>query len=144
MLFHKHIVATAYVDSPPTTEEQMNTWLLQLVEKINMKIFFGPISQYCCECGNEGVTGVVGLTTSHAAVHCWHTVDRPVVKFDVYSCKDFDVQIILDHLAIWKPTSIEYMILDRNDGITVVERESITCVGECSCSKITPKICKSV
>jgi S-adenosylmethionine/arginine decarboxylase-like enzyme len=124
-LDHKHFIATAYLDNPPRSEDDMNTWLLELVEKIDMEIFFGPVSKYCDTEGNEGVTGIIGLTTSHASAHCWTHVEKPVVKFDVYSCKDYDIQVVIDHLQCWSPTSVNYIVIDRNDDIIVSDQGDI-------------------
>lgn len=40
----------------------------------------------------EGVTGIVVLSTSHAAVHTWPHRGYAVV--DVYSCADFDAMVV--------------------------------------------------
>lgn len=47
------------------------------------------------DCG--GVTGVVILTTSHGSIHTWPLQGE--VSFDLFSCKDFDADKVLDFLA---------------------------------------------
>src|SRR6185295_20193087 len=39
-----------------------------------------------------GVTGVCVLSTSHCSIHTWPL--RPFFVMDVYSCRDFDEQVV--------------------------------------------------
>ncbi len=39
-----------------------------------------------------GVTGTVVLSTSHAAIHTWP--ERRFFTFDVFSCRDFDPEVV--------------------------------------------------
>jgi S-adenosylmethionine/arginine decarboxylase-like enzyme len=71
-LNHRHIIVTAYCSNCPTSVEAGETWLRKLVDIVGMQILFDAKAIYCEDLGNEGVTGVVGLTTSHASFHSWH------------------------------------------------------------------------
>jgi S-adenosylmethionine/arginine decarboxylase-like enzyme len=121
MLHHIHLLGKAYINNPPRDEAIANEWLKSLVEKIDMKILMGPYSIHCNTLGNEGVTGAVVIETSHAAFHCWSEVDRPFLKFDVYSCVDFDPEVVLHHLnEYFDVDSASYMMIDRNPDVPVV------------------------
>lgn len=123
-LFHKHIILTAKLKNPPTCPVFVEEWMKQLVEKVDMKILFGPYVTLCETEGNEGVTGVVCIETSHASIHVWHKVNEPFMKFDLYSCKDFSAKTIMEHIEQFSPYAWEYVVLDRNNGIEIVEKES--------------------
>lgn len=124
-LNHKHVILTATLRSPPTQAAEVEEWLKVLVDKVDMKILFGP---YCTRCdteGNEGVTGVVCIETSHASIHVWDKIEQPFMKFDLYSCKDFDVQTIFDHISCFNPAMCDYIVLDRNGQIKVMDKGTV-------------------
>lgn len=131
MLNHKHILITATgLANPPRTPEQLSSWLIELVSKVDMVVLLGPYSIRCDTLGNEGVTGIVCIETSHASVHCWdmHADTLPFLKMDLYSCKDFSPADVIEHLAVWQPTQSEYMVIDRN-GVMHVSSTGIVPVG---------------
>ena len=125
-LNHKHIIVTATLRSPPQTATVVESWLASLVEKVEMKILMGPYAIRCDDLGNEGVTGVVVISTSHCSAHFWDTDCEPFVKFDLYSCKDFDPLVVLDHLKVFDPVFVDAMVIDRNS----LNKVSSTCTGE--------------
>lgn len=125
-LNHKHVIVTAFLKNPPRTAELVETWLTKLVDLVDMKILFGPHVTRCDTEGNEGVTGIVCIETSHASAHIWDTLDEPFMKFDLYSCKDFSIPVILNHIQQFQPTSLSYMLIDRNSDIKVLEQKTET------------------
>lgn len=120
-LDHRHMVGTIFVSRPPLTAEEGESWLRELVVKIGMKILIEPKAVVCDTFGNEGVTGIVCLETSHASFHSWSSVDKPFINFDVYSCKHFDAQTVLDHFECFEPVRHQYAVIDRNQHVNVVE-----------------------
>mgnify|MGYP003345908189 CR=1 FL=1 len=123
---HKHMILNALVRSPIVTEESCKNWLRKLVEIIDMKILIEPVAKFCDTEGNEGVTGTVVIETSHASIHVWHKEEQPVIKMDVYSCKDFDsdavVNLVRETMDI---ISCAYMIVDRNSVMPEVKQIGI-------------------
>lgn len=115
-LEHIHMIGTAKVSKPPMTAAEGEKWLRELVEKVGMEILIGPHAVYCDLKGNEGVTGIVCLSTSHASFHSWSEVDEPFINFDIYSCRHFDAATVVEHLSVFEPTKIDYVILDRSGG----------------------------
>ena len=124
-LDHKHLIMTAFLNDPPRESTTVTNWLIELVDKIDMKILFGPYVTRCDTEGNEGVTGVVCIETSHCSIHIWDTLEAPFMKFDIYSCKEFSVDMVLNHIKQFSPKSCEYGLLDRNNKITIEEQHSI-------------------
>ena len=64
---HIHLLVKGYIINPPKSEEILNQWFRELVNKVGMVVVAGPTSVYVNELGNEGITGTVTLATSHAA-----------------------------------------------------------------------------
>jgi S-adenosylmethionine/arginine decarboxylase-like enzyme len=95
---HLHLLVKGYVKNPPKTAEILNVWLSELVSKVDMKVVAGPTSVYVDEPGNEGVTGTITLATSHAAIHVWDAEEPAMFQFDIYSCKDYDPNVVLNHI----------------------------------------------
>jgi|TARA_B110000261_G_scaffold161874_1_gene204249 S-adenosylmethionine/arginine decarboxylase-like enzyme len=121
ILEHKHLIIRAEVSNPPTDEAWLHNWLNTLVEKIGMKVCRGPITAYVDMPGNEGLTGVVVIETSHIAIHVWDAVDPALVQLDVYTCSTLDKDIIFKELEQWNPTKVEYKYLDREFGLKEVK-----------------------
>ena len=117
-LDHRHILVTAHgLATPPRTAAAVETWLRELVDLVGMKVLFGPHATRCETDGNEGCTGVVCIETSHASIHVWDTGCVPFAKMDLYSCKHFETQVVLDHFKQFGPEAIDFMVIDRNAGL---------------------------
>lgn len=116
-LNHKHIIVNAVIRKPPTVHEELLVvhWLEQLIEAVGMKIVIGPNAHYCTAQDNEGMTASVNIETSHASLHVWDRLDPPILRFDLYSCADFDINTVLYFIKEFEATEIEYLVLDRND-----------------------------
>lgn len=125
-LNHIHLLVTAFVTSPPITAQQGEDWLKELVEIIDMQILMDAKAIYCEDLGNEGVTGIVGLTTSHASFHSWHDVEVPFISVDVYSCRVFDTDMVMSHIEkSWGMTRCDYMLVNREpNNLHIVEQGS--------------------
>ena len=121
MLVHKHLIIRAEVEQPPVLPAFVVEWLRQTVEAIGMKVLSGPYSEYVEVEGNEGATGVVIIETSHLAIHVWDRQDPPLLQLDVYTCGEFDPQIIFDRLQEFKPVKIEHKYLDREHNLMELE-----------------------
>lgn len=124
-LCHRHLIVTAFLNNAPTNVETGEDWLTKLVEVVDMQILMDAKAIYCEDLGNEGLTGVVGLTTSHASFHAWHAVERPFMQMDLYSCRDFTVADVLEHMKVFEPTEVSFVVLDRNDGINKVVEQGV-------------------
>jgi S-adenosylmethionine/arginine decarboxylase-like enzyme len=125
-LFHQHLLVKALVSSPPRSEEALNAWLNALVAAINMNVCIAPRSFYVDTPGNEGLTGQIGLSTSHCAIHVWDHVIPALVQLDVYSCKEYEAQTVVNMLRNWGLISWELMEIDRNDTFKITKHETGT------------------
>ncbi len=120
LLEHKHLIIRTEVLAPPTNEHWLQQWLTELVDKIGMKICKGPITAYVDMPGNEGLTGVVVIETSHIAIHVWDAINPALIQLDVYTCGALDKDIIFTELEQWRPVKIEWKYLDREFGLNEV------------------------
>lgn len=108
---HKHLLVTARVDSPTEDPKVVEKWLHDLVDIAGMKILIEPFAKYCDDAGNEGVTGAVVITTSHSSIHIW----SDYIQVDLYSCKEFDVDKILDHIkSAFNVVKYKWQVIDRD------------------------------
>lgn len=119
-LNHKHLIVNAFVQDPPKEgdEQKVIDWMNKLIKDIGMKIVFGPFAHYCKAEGNNGITASCNIETSHCSLHCWDKLEKPILRFDLYSCADFDVQFVLrqiSRLSDVLPNDLNYVILDRNE-----------------------------
>ena len=117
---HEHVVVRAEITNPPTCEQDMSEWVAGVIESIGMRLARGPISWYCEDRGNRGMTSVAVLTTSHIAVHIWDEVVPPIAQVDIYSCSNLDqnqvLQILHDKFGLH---NTQWLTLDRSDGLTL-------------------------
>ena len=113
MLKHKHLLVHALVKKPIVEKYVAEQWMNDLVSKIGMIKMAGPIVENCELPGNEGISAAVILMTSHSVIHIWPLDEQPSIQLDVYSCSDFSLETIWEHLQIMEPISCEYKFLDR-------------------------------
>ena len=113
MLVHHLLVVNARIKNPPKDPVFITQWKEQLVKDIGMKILMGPYAVYSDMTGNQGLTVVTIIETSHIALHIWDEDEPAVLRLDVYSCAEFEVQTILDAIEQFEPTYIDYKFLDR-------------------------------
>jgi S-adenosylmethionine/arginine decarboxylase-like enzyme len=111
-LIHQHFLAKVNTNFFFKSPEEMNDFLRRLVKEVNMDIIIEPRSAFCGQEGNYGLTGQIGLVTSHASIHSWD--EFGFHELDVYSCKYFDIEKLLDFLHLeLKADSVEYLCFDR-------------------------------
>jgi len=112
---HKHIIIRAYVKNPPTTEIQLSEWCKDVISRVGMNVISGPHVVYSDMVDNEGFTAVAVLDFSHLSIHTWDKVDPALIEFDLFSCKDFDVNLVLDKLNEFDIMTYSQLIVDRDD-----------------------------
>jgi S-adenosylmethionine/arginine decarboxylase-like enzyme len=113
---NKHILVTGYLNEAPQAEYVtfLEDWFNRLVEAVDMKVLIDPICVWCNDEGNEGVTGMVGITTSHSSIHFW-SGEPAYYKFDLYSCKDFALESVAEMLKELGTYKFTYTVVDRTD-----------------------------
>jgi S-adenosylmethionine/arginine decarboxylase-like enzyme len=121
---HLHLIIKGHIKNPPREVEVINNWFTELVEKVRMVVVAGPTSVYVNEEGNEGLTGTVTLATSHSSIHIWDNTDPSLFQFDIYSCSCFTPEEVLEHLNKFELIDFEYVFIDRNDKMKIIEVKS--------------------
>ena len=95
---HKHLIIRAEANRVPTDEEQLQHWMREFIDSINMKILMGPYVKYCTMEGNRGITGIAVIETSHIAIRVWDEPNAALMQIDVCSCDEFDPYVISDKI----------------------------------------------
>lgn len=128
MLQHIHLILALDVKYPPKSAEEVKAFQTFLIKRVDMEVAKAdtlpdnPIAYYCDIAGNEGVTGVGILETSHTAIHVWDSEYPAKVQFDLYSCKDFDVQQVVNLCDSFNIIRGTYMLIDRNTDLKIIEQ----------------------
>ena len=117
--YHQHLLLKCWLTNPPKEVDVLNNWFTNLVETVGMKVVAGPTSVYVSDPGNEGLTGTVTLATSHASIHIWDNYVEPMAQFDIYSCKCFTLEQVLECFKPWGITKVEWVMIDRNEKPTI-------------------------
>ena len=118
--YHQHLLMKVWLTNPPNKVSVLNEWFTVLVHKVKMEVVGGPTSVYVDFPGNEGLTGTVTLATSHASIHIWDHYELPMAQFDIYSCKSFDLNDVLEHFKPWGLVKAEWVMIDRNKSPKVI------------------------
>lgn len=113
--YHQHLLIKCYAKNPPKEVGYLNQWFINLVDSVGMKVVAGPTSVYVSDPGNEGLTGTVTLATSHSSLHVWSEYEPPMFQFDLYSCKEFDIETVMYNFKDWDLIHVEWIIIDRNE-----------------------------
>ena len=113
LLVHHHLVVRAELAVPPSDPIYITEWKRNLVQAIGMKILMGPYATYSDMPGNRGLTVATVIETSHIVLHVWDEESPGLMQLDVYSCAEFDKNIIFDAIQEFGPTKIDYKFLDR-------------------------------
>jgi len=124
--YHQHLLIKARCKNPIKSVHVLNKWLTDLVKKVDMVVVAGPTSVYVDEPGNEGITGTITLATSHASIHIWDALEIPMFQFDIYSCKKYELKTIVEHLSVMELVDFDWMMIDRNEGLKVIESGKTT------------------
>tara|TARA_Y100000768_G_scaffold344924_1_gene291515 strand:+ start:51 stop:434 length:384 start_codon:yes stop_codon:yes gene_type:complete len=123
-LDHKHLLLRAEVTECPAEESlhEILDWMKTLINKIEMKLMQGPTISYVDQPGNRGTTCMALIETSHIVIHIWDEPNPGLVQLDIYSCKEFDISVVMDHLKSYFHTvNIQYKFLDRTTNMKVID-----------------------
>jgi S-adenosylmethionine/arginine decarboxylase-like enzyme len=122
MIFHKHLLVNAKVNSPMKSDDEAIEFLTDLVKAIDMKIIKGPFASYVDVEGNRGLTAIVMIETSHIAFHIWDEPSPALLQFDLYTCGQLDQKAVLDTIkSKFAITAFDYILLNRENGFITEE-----------------------
>ena len=125
ILEHKHLIVRAELNNPPKCTTAIDIWMKNLVERIGMKILMGPYSVYSEMVGNQGLTAVTIIETSHIAMHVWDEVEPGLMQLDVYTCSQLNTEDVFKAIEEFEPVKVEYKYIDREHELTLLEKGSI-------------------
>lgn len=124
---HLHLLVNAKIKNPPGPNdcELIDEFMAGMVKHVRMNVMLPPVTAWCSDLGNEGITSTVILTTSHCAMHIWNLPepDLSVMQFDLYSCAPFEVMEVIDFISKhFDVESASYKFLDRESGFTDISK----------------------
>jgi S-adenosylmethionine/arginine decarboxylase-like enzyme len=119
--YHQHLLMKVWIENPPKDAGVLNEWFVNLVHQVGMEVVAGPTSVYVDYPGNEGLTGTVTLATSHASIHIWDHYTPPMAQFDIYSCKCFTLDQVMECFKPWGLIKAEWVMIDRNSHPVITE-----------------------
>ena len=111
---HRHLIVRAYVNNPPKSEEALAEWCKETISLVGMKVIGGPLVVRGEMKDNEGLTAVAVLDFSHLSVHTWDRVNPALIEFDLFSCKDFNVENVIEKINEFDTLDFSYMFIDRD------------------------------
>jgi len=112
---HKHVIVRAYVNNPPINASALSEWCTDVIGSVGMKCIGGPLVVHSDMEGNAGYTAVAILDFSHLAIHSWDEISPALIEFDLFSCKNFDIETVLTKLNEFDIVSYSTLIVDRDD-----------------------------
>lgn len=121
VLEHKHLIIRAEITGPPYDAVDIKRWMKNLVEDIGMNVLMGPYAIYSDMEGNQGLTAVTIIETSHIAIHVWDECEPAMLQMDVYSCSTLNIDDVFKAIEEFKPTKIEYKYIDRENGLELLD-----------------------
>lgn len=128
---HLHLLINADIKNPPGPQDcdLVSNFMSGMVKHVRMKVMIDPVTAWCDDLGNEGITSTVILTTSHCTMHIWNFPEPHLSKmqFDLYSCAPFDVDEVMDFInKNFNVVSAGYKFLDREQGFTDISNGSFS------------------
>ena len=64
------------------------------------------------------------IETSHIVLHIWDETEPGLFQLDVYSCKSFDMGIVIKSLnESFKINKLQYKFLDRKSDLILIDEE---------------------
>ena len=134
MVNHLHLLLRAECErSPgPGDEQKIYFRVIKLIHEIGMEIFMEPKVKYMPDLGNEGLTYIAGLETSHTSGHFWDKPDQSIMKYpgstllqaDLYTCglmTESEIKTILSFINEYNPKLVNVAIFDRSRHDTFFE-----------------------
>jgi len=121
VLEHKHLIIRAEITDPPYDAVDIKRWMKNLVEDIGMNVLMGPYAIYSDMEGNQGLTAVTIIETSHIAIHVWDECEPAMLQMDVYTCSTLNIDDVFKAIEEFKPTKIEYKYIDRENGLELLD-----------------------
>ena len=126
MIAHRHLLVRAEVLNCPKKDNlgYVLSWMTELIARIDMKLMQGPNISYIDQKGNRGITCMALIETSHIVLHIWDEPNPGLFQLDVYSCKSFDIDIVIKSLKeSFQVDRLQYKFLDRKSDLILIDEK---------------------
>lgn len=109
----RHVRFEVYNVSKELTNDYhtLYRFLEELPPKVGMSSLLPPVIVRGIP-ENPGLTGVLVIDYSHISFHAF--TDKNRINFDLYSCKDFDAEVVIRHAEIFFNVSRDDMIIKED------------------------------
>ena len=109
----RHIRVEVYNVAKELTNDfhRMYQFLKELPAKVDMGALTPPIIVKGIP-ENPGITGILVIDYSHISFHAF--TDKNRINFDLYSCKDFDPEVVIEHAEKSFGVSRDNMIIKED------------------------------
>ena len=106
-------------------QENMNSWMLKLIEILRMKPLIHPVSVYCEMPGNRGITSICAIETSSITLHIWDEPNPAKLQLDIYTCSELNIENVLNELNDYfgELSEVKYLIIDRERDFEILSRK---------------------
>ena len=122
LLKHNHYILRATVENTQQLADIDKTkiFLESVVAELDMQILIPAQVAYCDIENNRGITGLIGLTTSHIALHLWDEVSPAIIQLDVYTCSALDIAKLQDYISTWfNILEQDFLLIDREKSLKI-------------------------
>ncbi|MFH1682909.1 MAG: S-adenosylmethionine decarboxylase [Candidatus Woesearchaeota archaeon] len=109
----KHIRVDVYHVSREVTNDYHTFY--SFLEELPAKVEMGALTPPIIVRGipeNPGLTGVLVIDYSHITFHAF--AEKKRINFDLYSCKDFDSEVVIQHAEKYFGVSRDNMIIKED------------------------------
>jgi S-adenosylmethionine/arginine decarboxylase-like enzyme len=110
----------ADVNCPPSSCEEIEYWMSGLVKSLGMKELIQPKAVYCNKEGNEGVTCICAIETSHIVLHSWDGQVPQKIQLDIYTCSKLNIVSVWEKIKRFEAYNIQYKFYDRKNGFKLL------------------------
>lgn len=124
---HLHILlrAECHTSPGPDDEQKIYDKVVTLINDIGMKVFMNPVVKYMPDVGNEGLTYIAGLETSHTSFHAWDLPSESFLTYkgstllnsDIYTCGcmgEKEISVFLNFISEYNPKLVTAIVIDRS------------------------------
>lgn len=117
-----HFMVRSEIQTPIFNEFELSDWVGELLQKLNMKPSFGPISKHSKSPGKEAIVTLAAIDDGYLAGSIWYGCVPAIFQLDLYTPEPDSIieEVVFEHLKPLKPLSMDFKYIDRLVGLTTV------------------------
>lgn len=108
------------INNPPKDTKKLELWMLNVIYALDMKPLINPQAVYCNTNGNEGMTCICAIETSHMVMHTWDNDLPAKMQLDIYTCGELNLETVFSKLNQFRPIKVQYKFYDRESEFTLL------------------------